>query len=123
MLFPNLPWQHYYQDVYKGCFTFTDKLQLSLKNANVAFDFFPRILYIRLFLFLGYLGIILAFIRRKYFMIFILVVGVGGGAFSTFLSHIEYRYVVPFYWPFAFFVGYLFWELNNWRKRVYCKDR
>ncbi len=109
-LLPNVPWSYYPEALYKGCVSFMDKLKLGLRSPRVGLDLLGRMLYVRLFLFLGYLGAGLLLARRRYFELLVLV-GIIMGGFGKFVSHIEYRYLVPYYWPFAFFVGYLVWVL------------
>ena len=60
----------------------------------------------RLLSLLGYFGLALALFRRRFLPVIFLIGGVFLGMWILLLSHFEERYIVPFAWPFAIFVGY-----------------
>jgi hypothetical protein len=110
LVLPNLPWSYYPEWLYEGCYSFRDKIKAAFVSAPLCLDLIGRMLYVRIFLMLGYLGLALLLARKASFQAMILG-GIVIGGYGKFLSHIEYRYIVPFYWPFAFFLGYLLWFL------------
>jgi hypothetical protein len=76
----------------------------------------------RLYLLSAYAGFILLFMRKRYVAVaFILTCLVSG--LSTYPSHIEYRYIVPFYWIISLLVGYLFYDIMNRIFNSYYKRR
>lgn len=109
-LLPNLPWSHYPEQLYQGCLSLAAKIKLALTSPRVCRDLLFRMLYIRIFLVMGYMGLALLIVRKQWLPVLVLL-GVIGGGFGKFASHLEYRYLVPFYWPFAFFVGYLMYTI------------
>jgi len=70
--------------------------------------------YIRLFLFFGYLGFLSALIQKRYFFL-IVVIGLILGGLGKLPSHIEYRYLIPFYWVFSLGIGWLYKVTNQSR--------
>jgi len=116
IIVPSLPWTYYQQSPYQGLNIFSQKLKHALSSPALFFDFLARHIYIRLFLLLGYLGMVLALFRRRYFAVALLSAVIVAGL-GKLPSHIEYRYLIPYYWAFVFFVGYLVYELQRkiWR--------
>jgi hypothetical protein len=57
---------------------------------------------------LAYLGLMLALIRKKYFAVAIILLGIIAAGYSVVFLHTEHRYLIPYYTFFSFFVGYLF---------------
>lgn len=110
---PGLPWIYYTHSPYvqQG---FTEKLKASLRSPGMFLDFLARQCYIRLYLLLGYIGLVMLAYRRRYFIVALVAFGVICAGFGKLPSHIEYRYLVPFYWGFAFFVGYAIYNAWNY---------
>lgn len=106
LLLPGLPWIYYENSPYGEHLNWREKLKKIFGDWRLFFDFLVRHVYIRLFLLLGYLGIIAAVIQKRYFAVALLLIGIMVGGWGKLPSHIEYRYLVPFYWVFAWFVGY-----------------
>lgn len=106
LLFLNFCWFEYDDQLYQGKTLFKEKFFLSLTNWRIAFDFFPRVFYIRIFWILAYIGMFFAFIRKKYFMLILLIGGVMMPMPLVVLSHIEDRYVLVHFWVLCFFVAY-----------------
>ena len=73
LLFLNFSWFEYRDEIYKGKTSFKEKFMLSLSNWRVALDFFPRTLYMRFFWVMSYGGMFFAFLRKKYFLLFLLI--------------------------------------------------
>jgi len=112
-ILPNLPWSFYPEHLYENCLSFSDKIKASFSLLKVFLDFWSRLLYIRLFLIGGYIGAFLLFLRRRYFELFLLM-GIVASCGIILPSHIEFRYLVPFYAiPFSFFLGYLIMKLKK----------
>ena len=64
-----------------------------------------RLHYIEFFLLLGWIGMFLAW-RHRYHQAVIFTLCIAFSCISKLPSHMEARYLVIFYWVFAFFVGY-----------------
>lgn len=121
-LLPNLPWSIFPSELYAGTTTFIEKIKLGFKKLDVFFDVFVRAFYIRLFIIFGYLGIFLMLRHGYQYQVFVLISLMLGNA-KTLLSHIEYRYLVPFYWPLAFFAGYsVWWIIDILKKRKVLRE-
>ena len=109
---PALPWLFYKKSPYQDFVGFKNKVRAAFSSWSLFLDFMLRVVYIRFFLLLGYIGMYIAVRERRYKMLlFCLALIVAG--WGKLPSHIEYRYLVPFYWPFAFFVA-LAWN-KFWR--------
>ena len=112
IVLPGLPWIFYISSPYGVDLNTYKKLKVALSSWNMFLDFLIRHVYIRLFLFLGYVGILYALFWKHYFGVYYLSL-CGGGGLGKLPSHIEYRYIVPYYFVFSFFVGYLAVYLNS----------
>lgn len=106
LLFLNFSWFEYDDSLYQGRISFKDRFLLSLSSWRVALDFFPRAFYMRIYWMLAYIGILFAFMRKKYFMLTLLIGGVMAPMPLVILSHIEDRYVLVHFWVLSFFVAY-----------------
>jgi hypothetical protein len=112
LIFPGLPWFNY-QDthglytMYMHGTTVKELLRIVLRKPIIFWDFVARHIYIGLFLLLAYLGIFLALIRKKYFAVVFLLLGIIAAGCSVVFLHTEHRYLIPYYTFFSFFVGYL----------------
>lgn len=69
--------------------------------------------YMRLFMILGYVACLYAFAQKRFFVLAltaaILLAGLG-----KLPSHIEYRYLIPFYWIFSLPIGFLLSRFKNY---------
>lgn len=106
IILPGLAWIYKVDSPYAQFASPQEKLHAILTDTHLVLDFLLRHVYIRLYLVLGYIGIALLFLRKQYWIIFLLLGGIVCGGLGKLPSHIEYRYIVPFYWVFSFFVGY-----------------
>ena len=109
-LLPAAPWNSIAKldkdtTVYRS---FWHKLQVKFSNVFKTrynfFDFITRKVYMTLFFLLGYIGMFVALLRRQYFVVFLVMFTGIIPAYSCITSHIEYRYVMPFYNLLALFV-------------------
>ena len=89
-------------------------IKIVTRSPMILFDFVARHLYIGLFLFLAYLGLLLALFKRRFFAFFLLFFGVIATGYSIILIHPDHRYIIPYYTFFAMFVGYLFSEIRRY---------
>ncbi|MEX0849061.1 MAG: hypothetical protein WD055_02435 [Candidatus Dependentiae bacterium] len=105
VLLPGLQWIFYAQSPYAHCVGIKQKLVCAFSSFGSAIRFLLRQLYMRLYLIVGYIGLFLLWRDKKYTALFVILICLLSGL-STFPSHIEYRYIVPFYWVFSFGVGY-----------------
>ncbi len=107
VMLPGLQWIFYEQSPYAHCHGIADKLRCVCSSWSNGIDFLLRHIWMRLYLLLGYLGLYFMW-RDKRYMAAVFIITCLLSGLSTYPSHIEYRYIVPFYWVFSFFVGYLF---------------
>jgi hypothetical protein len=121
LILPALTWIYRIDTPYSAYSSLSEKMRVTVTNKNLLFDFLARHVYIRLYLLLGYVGIVLLFFRKQYWVLLLLLGGILCGGLGKLPSHIEYRYVIPFYWVFSFFVGYalqsIFQYLRNKKRR------
>ena len=82
------------------------KIAICFSSARGLFDFLTRHIYIRLYLLLGYFGLALMLWSKKYIWVALIVVAVILPSWSCIQSHIEYRYLIPYYAFYSLFVGY-----------------
>lgn len=106
LLFPALPWIFHETSDYEGLTSIKEKIMHSFSSWRLFFDFILRHMFIRFLLLIGYLGLLLMIRDQQWFVILLLVIGVISMGLGKFPSHIEYRYLTPFYWPFVFFIAY-----------------
>lgn len=106
LVLPGLPWIFYTVSPYAGASLWQEKLQSIMHSKDLMIDFLLRHIYIRLYLFLGYLGAIMLLMQRRYFLVALLFGGILLGGLGKLPSHIEYRYVVPYYWVFGLCAAY-----------------
>lgn len=106
LIAPGLQWLHYKKSPYEQCITTVDKINVVFSSWPAFVDFVLRHLLIRLFFLCGYIGMVIALYHRRYFELLLIGVGIICAGFGKLPSHIEYRYLIPFYWGFSFFVGY-----------------
>jgi 4-amino-4-deoxy-L-arabinose transferase-like glycosyltransferase len=116
LILPGLPWIFYTQSPY-GDGSLWQKVTAIMQSRTLFIDFMTRHVYIRLYLLLGYAGMVLLFIQRRYWIISVLLAGVLLGGLGKLPSHIEYRYVVPYYWVFALFAAY---AMHSFGKKILC---
>lgn len=106
LLLPGLPWIFYTSSPYGEGLSWKEKIRKVLNSSDFAIDFLLRHVYIRLYLLLGYVGMVLLFLQRRDWVLGLLVCGVVLGGLGKLPSHIEYRYIVPYYWVFGVFAAY-----------------
>ena len=111
--FPGFP-SFNYQDTH-GLYTMyvngtpiKDIFKLLSRSPIILWDFFIRHIYIGLYLLLAYLGMFMALVRKKYFAVSFLFLGLVAAGYPVILSHTEHRYLIPYYGFFPLFVGYFF---------------
>lgn len=121
---PPLQWLMLKQSPYINYATRQDKIKALLRSPSLWLDFVLRWLYIKLFLLLGYIGFYYM-LRDKRFWELLLLGAVIVCGWATFPSHIECRYLVPFYWPFALGVAYFIYYYLSIRSNTLtrCADR
>ena len=117
LLLPNLPWNHYPKKF--ESLSFKEKLIKSISSFDTFFIVILKSFYTFLFIILGYFGMFFVFLRKKYFVLALLLFGVMIGSRS--FLHLDYRYVIPYYWVLSFFVGFLVFELENVLKKGFLK--
>ncbi|MCL4229381.1 hypothetical protein KJZ61_01675 [Candidatus Dependentiae bacterium] len=104
---PGLPWLFLKKSPYEGLIGWKAKLAAAFSSISMLIDFVLRHVLIRLFLLAGCFGMLLAWRRGNHLaVLFSLAIILGG--LGKLPSHIECRYLVPFYWPIALFVAQLF---------------
>ncbi len=111
LLLPGLPWIFYVHSPYGAVCSWRDKIMAIAGSWDLFKDFILRHVYIRLYLVLGYLGALMLFWHRRYWVLALLFAGVLLGGLGKLPSHIEYRYIVPYYWVFGISLTYGFFCL------------
>lgn len=106
LMLPGLPWIFYTASPYTGASSWQEKLQSIMQSKDLMIDFLLRHIYIRLYLLIGYIGAIMLLMQRRYFVVALLFGGIVLGGLGKLPSHIEYRYVVPYYWVFGLCAAY-----------------
>jgi len=119
LILPGLPWIFYTLSPYGHGTSWQKKVTMIINSRDLLIDFLVRHIYIRLYLLIGYLGIIMLLMQRRYWILALLLGGVLLGGLGKLPSHIEYRYVVPYYWVFGIFVAYALGQCKNWFLRLY----
>lgn len=109
LVLPPLAWITYKESPYKDYHSTFDKLKAVATSKTLFLDFLLRVVYIRIFLLLGYLGLVYLIVDKRYWHALLMIAFIICG-WATFPSHIECRYLVPFYWAFAFGVAYVLWR-------------
>lgn len=112
LILPGLPWFNY-QDT-KGIYKMylegmplKNIIRFIIREPMTLFDFAARHIYIGLFLFLAYLGMLMMLIRRKFFALSLLFLGIIAASYTVIFAHTDHRYLTPYYAFFAICVGYL----------------
>ena len=122
LLFPGLPWFNY-QDTNELYLMYTTGTPLSkimsiiFRSPIILIDFVARHIYIGLFLLFAYLGMLILFIRKKYFQLFFIFCGIIFAAYSVVLAHTDHRYLTPYFAFFSLFVGYFICNLKRSRTK------
>jgi hypothetical protein len=117
LILPSLPWLFPKDSPYRQLQGWQEKLLHAISSWARLWDFILRHVYIRLFLLLGYGGMMLAWYHGRYESV-IIAVAVIVASLAKLPSHIEYRYLIPFYWIFSLFVGYL---IATWQTQTRIK--
>lgn len=119
LILPGLPWIFYAQSPYGDCVDAYEKITNILSSLDLFIDFLVRHVYIRLYLLLGYLGLVLLLVQRRYWIVALLI-GVLLGGLGKLPSHIEYRYLVPYYWVFGIFGAYALMMSKKYLFKIRC---
>ena len=106
LVLPALPWLFHAQSPYTICVGAKEKLLYLMTHPSLWLDFFARHMYMRMYVLLGYLGLGVLLWRRKYGVV-IMIGAVLLASVAKLPSHIEYRYLTPYYWVLCFGIGYM----------------
>jgi hypothetical protein len=111
LLFPGLPWFNYKDTVeiytlYVTGTPISQLVKLICRSPVILIDFASRHIYVGIYLLLAYLGMLFAFIRKKYIFLSFVYLGIIVSSYSTILTHTEHRYLIPAFAFFSLFVGY-----------------
>ncbi len=112
---PGLPWLFPKKSPYEGLIGWKAKLAAAFSSIFMVIDFVLRHVLTRLFLMVGYFGIFLAW-RRGHPLAVIFSCTIILGGLGKLPSHIECRYLVPFYWPIVLFAAQFFTSSNSTSK-------
>lgn len=112
ILLPGLQWIFYTQSPYARCITLWEKLDLIFSCPAQLLNFFARHIWMRMYLLLSYIGLYFIWRHQQYKAFLIIAICLLSGL-STYPSHIEYRYIVPFYWILSLSLGYLWYYVMN----------
>lgn len=110
VLLPGLQWIFYEQSPYVGCTTVWQKLGVVCSSSPNFCNFIARHLWMRVYLLLSYVGLLLLW-RHKQYKALTCVLWCMLSGLTTYPSHIEYRYIVPFYWVLSLSLGYLWYYM------------
>jgi len=105
-ILPPLPWLFYAQSPYAPCNTMQEKVSALLASPKLWIDCIARHVYMRLYILLGWCGLLLLLWRKKYEAVLSVIVVLLASS-AKLPSHIEYRYLTPYYWVLCFCVGYI----------------
>ena len=105
LIMPALPWIFYEESPYCGLTT-KDKIQRLISSPWLWLDGIARYLFIWMYLLMGYAGLILL-CKHKKWMPFIYIIALLCASWAKLPSHIEYRYLTPYYWVLCISIGYL----------------
>lgn len=114
ILLPGLQWIFYEHSPYADCGNMIYKLLYACSSFGRFINFVMRHIYMRIYLIGGYIGMLCMFRRKKYGALACIITCLLSGL-STYPSHIEYRYIVPFYWVFSLAVGYAWYCVRSSR--------
>lgn len=106
ILLPGLQWIFYTQSPYAGCTTVWQKLRIICSSLEHLIVFFARHIWMRLYLICSYIGLYILLRHKQYTSLWLILICLCSGL-STYPSHIEYRYIVPFYWILSLPLGYI----------------
>jgi len=105
LLLPGLPWLYYAESPYPEGLSWYEKIIHSFSSVSAFLDFFLRQLYVRTYLIIGYAALVFTIFRKNYFASLLLLICGIAPCLGKFPSHLEYRYLIPYYWIFSFFIG------------------
>jgi len=112
LILPVLPWLFYEQSPYAVCMDAKKKLMYVITCPSLWLDFFARHIYMRLYIILGYLGLGVLLWHRKYGVV-LMIGAVLMASMAKLPSHIEYRYLTPYYWVLCFAIGHVLKEVRH----------
>jgi len=89
-------------------------------------EFLLRRWFVRVFMFMGYVGALLMLYRKQYFVLGLLISLTAGGIAPAIISHPEHRYLAPFYFIYPLCAGYglyalvllILIKIRYWQKKV-----
>lgn len=110
VLLPGLQWIFYEQSPYVGCATVWQKLCIACGSWHNFCNFIARHMWMRVYLLLSYVGLLLLWRHKRYEALTCVLWCMLSGL-TTYPSHIEYRYIVPFYWILSLSLGYLWYYM------------
>lgn len=104
---PGQNWKYYnsfdkYSDRLKAAYSF---------GVHALLEFLFRRWFVRLFMFMGYVGALCLLYRQYYFLLGLLVFLTAGGISPAIISHPEHRYLTPFYFIYPLCVGYFLYTM------------
>jgi hypothetical protein len=105
-ILPGLQWIFYTTSPYAHCSSIKQKLIFACSSFRRVLLFLLRQVYMRVYILLAWFGMMVLWRRKKYTIFWFVVAGICSGL-TTFPSHIEYRYLVPFYWVFSLPFGFV----------------
>lgn len=106
LILPVLPWIFYEQSPYYDAPTKIEKIKKLITTPRLWFDLLLRYGYMWFYLLLGYGGSILLFMRKRYDVLLV-IAAVLCASWAKLPSHIEYRYLTPYYWVLCLSIGHL----------------
>ena len=117
VVLPALPWLFYSQSPYPDGLSALNKLRYVIMHPQAWIDFIVRHCYIRAYIILGYIGILLLCWHRRWGIVMCMG-AVLIASLAKLPSHIEYRYLTPYYWVLCFGIGYLINVLMHKRRSL-----
>jgi hypothetical protein len=111
IVLPGLPWIFLENSPYENL-PIREKLKVVFSSRVHFLDFLLRQCYIRLYLLFGYIGLIMLLYRKEWVIASLLLAIIISGL-GKFPSHIEYRYIVPYYWVFSLFIVEVVWYVRK----------
>ena len=105
---PGLQWIFYAESPYAYCASAYEKIMHICSSFDQINVFFLRHVYMRLYMLFAWFGVLLLWCRKQY-RAFWLIISCLLAGLVVLPSHIEYRYLVPFYWVLSFAIGYIFY--------------
>lgn len=116
---PGWNW-HYYNSFDK----YSDRLQAAYSFGSYhLLEFLFRRWFVRLFMFMGYIGALCLLYNRHYFLLGLLISLTAGGISPAIISHPEHRYLTPFYFIYPICAGYFLYTMFYLFAIIYSKKK